>query len=183
MRAGLRLDDVVTAVCDLLDVALGCPSNVEQTDVSQMLAQELEAHQDAVVMRGVELRLEGESGVVCAADCVSLRRAIRALLQNATSRSPRESLARAAVVSTPRGVQISVRDGVSRCVTPADDSLVPRGAEERVADARSNLGLAIAAAVANAHGGGLVLTDAPGGGLEARIELLRVPRPRQGSSG
>jgi signal transduction histidine kinase len=173
LRAGSRLDEVVTLVCDLVELACGCPVDLEPVEVSRLVAEEVEALRDRAAERRVRLVLSDTGEVATTADPDRLRRAVRALLEKATEHAPDGSVVHATAVRTRSGVRIAVRGrglatrDARRATTQPPDPIVPvQGATTCL-----GLGLALASAVASAHGGRLVLANLPGGILESRLEL------------
>jgi signal transduction histidine kinase len=173
LRAGLRLDEVVSLVCDLVEVACGCPGDPEPVDISQLVAHEVEAHQDSAAVRGVRLVITGTGDIAFTADPSRLRRAVRAMLQNATTRAPGGSVVRVAAGHAKEEVRITVRadDPVAFAGRGPVQQAVEQGALAEGATTSLGLDLAFASAFASAHGGRFVLTDIPGGGHEARLDL------------
>jgi signal transduction histidine kinase len=177
LRAGARLEDVVTSICDLVDVACGCPGQLASVDVSELLAREVDACGAAATARDVRLLLDGTGDVVCAAYPERLRSAIRALLENAIAYAPCGSVVHATATSAATGVRIAVRGRVDVPLAGQEPAaeLFGRIALTQDAEIRAGLGLALAGAVASRHGGRMVLLEIPAGGLETRLELATDP--------
>jgi len=137
---------------------------------------EVAALADAVVEEfhdmGVDVTFEPSPRVPLEVQPILLRRAIRNLIDNAVKYGTR---ARVRVVAAGRGAAIEVDDDGPGI--PADRIETVTRPFERLEGSRSRdtggagLGLAIAQAVAEGHGGRLELTNRPGGGLRARILL------------
>jgi signal transduction histidine kinase len=174
LRGGQRLKDMVVGICDLVDAACVHPDTMEPVDVSELLAEEAAAHRDRAALRGVRLSVAGDRGVTSVVDSSRLRRALRELLDNAVTYAPDHSAVRVAATIAVTGIRIAVRDqgaGINRADRERLVRPFERGTRTRQPTAGLGMGLALASAVASGHGGQLVLTDAPGGGLEASLEL------------
>jgi signal transduction histidine kinase len=123
--------------------------------------------------RGIRLRLETASSACVVGSAMLLERALDNLLSNAIKFSPDGGEVELGVRAGADRAVLSVRDhgpGV-----PPDElaSLFRpffRGSNAARADGHG-LGLAIVQRVAKAHGGQAAAANAPGGGLEVRLEL------------
>jgi signal transduction histidine kinase len=173
-RGGQRLTDMVVGICDLVDAACVHPDTMAPVDVSELLAHEVSAHRSRAALRGVRLSVAGDRGVTYVVDSGRLGRALRELLDNAVTYAPDESAVRVAVTNAVTGIRIAVRDqgtGIDRADRERLVRPFERGTHPRQSAAGLGMGLGLASAVASGHGGQLVLTDAPGGGLEASLYL------------
>lgn len=120
-------------------------------------------------------RLEG--------DHVALREMLRNLVDNALRHAPDSLVEIHAVSSAPRRLTLQVADrgpGIPDAEKPLVLERFGRGTNAR-ATAGSGLGLSIAKAVAENHGGSLTLRNRPGGGLLACVILPLNPRPPKAS--
>jgi two-component system sensor histidine kinase SenX3 len=182
LRGGQRLKDVVVGICDLVEAACVHPDTMVPIDVSELLAQEVAVHRDRAALRGVRLSVACDHGVTCVGDSSRLRRALRELLDNAVTYAPDRSTVRVAATVAVTGIRITVRDqgtGIDRADRERLVRAFERGTHPRQATAGLGMGLGLVSAVASGHGGQLVLTDAPGGGLEASLELPRMTASRE----
>jgi signal transduction histidine kinase len=102
--------------------------------------------------------------------------ALANLLDNAFKYTPPHSPIEIDLVRADGQTQLAVIDHGGGLSDADKARLVARFARGDAARSQpgSGLGLALAAAVARAHGGRLVLTDTPGGGLTARLDLPLV---------
>ena len=118
-----------------------------------------------------EVRVEATGAVVVSGDRDALLRLAWILVDNALRHG-----------AGPVAVRVLGRDGRAELTVADEGPGVPAGDEERIFDrfhradaARSGggagLGLAIARAIAEAHGGRIGATNRPTGGLEIRVEL------------
>jgi len=142
-------------------------------DLDDVVLEEVSRLRDTTSVR---LTTEAVSGGPVLGNRADLRRAVRNLLENAV-RHARHSV----------DLRLSATDGVVRLVVADDGAGVPADDRARIFDrfykadaARgravggSGLGLPIARAIAEAHGGVLELADGDGGEGGARFEL-RLP--------
>jgi signal transduction histidine kinase len=164
------IEDIVHSLDDILSLArVGRPGDPpERTELSALIASVVEEYED--MGKQVEL---GE----CARTVVSmrptwLRRALRNLIDNALRYG-----GGARVSMHPAGKRLSIRiddDGPGIPEADIDRMTDPftRGDPSRnTATGGAGLGLALARAIAEQHGGSLVLANRPEGGLRAEIVL------------
>ena len=116
---------------------------------------------------------EAAEGATVDGDAVALREAVRNLIDNALVYGPADEPIDVTLLREPDGA-FAVRVADRGPGIPDDDKArvlrrFERGRGTRVGG--SGLGLAIAERSAEAHGGGVVLTDRPGGGLVAALRL------------
>jgi signal transduction histidine kinase len=148
------------------DEAAGEPRR--RTDVSALLASLVDDMADA----GLPATMQPAEPIICECQPGALKRALSNLLDNAVKYGKR---AHAAVQRTAQGVEITIDDegpGI------AEDELA-RVFQPfyRVESSRSRetggigLGLAIALSVIQVHGGQLILSNRPDGGLRAAVAL------------
>jgi len=142
------------------------------TDLTEVAARAVGAHASRAAAREVELRLDAGAPVVLQADADRLREVVDNLLDNALRMAPTGSSIR---------VGVSRRDG--RCVLEVEDAGPGLTADEQAqvfepfargaapGGDGAGLGLAIARAVAEAHGGHLGVRSAAGAGAIFRLEL------------
>jgi signal transduction histidine kinase len=177
LRAAERLNDVVVAVADLVDNACVRSHALEVVDISEMVADEVATCRERAAQQGVRLVVSGEPAQQCIADSRRLRRALRALLDNALTCAPDRSTVRVASTTSATGTRITVTqggdgtdaDGRARLARPSGPRTHPR---QPAAD--QEMALALASAVAAWHGGRLVLSERLGQGVQALIELPRT---------
>jgi signal transduction histidine kinase len=138
--------------------------------------------EDLARARGVELELDGEGPVPVLGERESLASMVDNLINNAIKYSPGNGTVRVRVA----------REGDRAVLTVADQGPgIPPALRERVFDrffrnpdqtqSGSGLGLAIVKSVIDRHGGDVVLDEALGGGLRARVRLplaaAEAPQP------
>ena len=174
LQAAERLSEVVVAVCDLVDIACVDPDAVSFVAVSELVADEVVTYGDRAVRRGARLMVTGEPALRCIADPRRLRRALRALIDNALTYAPDASTVVVRVATSATGTRITVTDsgdGIdlddrARLARPFE-----RGSHPRQLPGGQGMGLAVASAVAAWHGGSLELSQRAGRGFQACIEL------------
>ena len=140
------------------------------TDIAALVQSVVDDLADA----GVPVTIEPVAPLVHACRPDAIKRAVRNLVDNAVKYG---KTAKAAVRATPKAVEITVDDegpGI-----PEHELARVFEPFYRVDESRSRetggvgLGLAIARSIVHAHGGELVLTNRPTGGLRATISLPR----------
>jgi len=164
--AGVALEDLSAA-----GAGLRGPWRIEAVDVTALIAQSVEALRPLALARGVELDLgwRGEAGLF-PADRLRLAQATGNLIANAIEhgRGRVELCGRA----DDAGLEITVTDRGEGLPAPVADLVVrPRGGR-----GRRGRGLAIAAEVAQRHGGRLVARSDEHGSHVA-LELPLRPQP------
>jgi signal transduction histidine kinase len=174
LRAGRRLADVGAGVCDLFDVAFVDPGTADTVQLLDLVSEEVTIFRGVAARRNIDLVLEGDQAVRCVASSARIRRALHELLDNAVRFAPDGSTVRVVVSAVVSGIAITVSDegeGVDaadreRLVRPFE-----RGVNLRHPAAGLGMGLAVASTVAASHGGRLLLSEGPEGGLRASLEL------------
>jgi signal transduction histidine kinase len=174
LRSGLRLNDVVAGIGELIDVACAGTNVRDTVDVSRVLADEVASYRDRAAARGIRLDVAAGGAGSCVASPSRLRRALRELLDNAVTYAPDRSTVCVTATVTVTGIRITVRDDGTGIDRAERDRLVrpfERGTHPRQEPAGLGMGLALAAAIAAGHRGRLVLADSQGGGFEASLHL------------
>lgn len=97
---------------------------------------------------------------------------VQNLVGNAIQHSPNQSAINITLAATPQNVQITVDDQGEGIPIKERKKVIERF-QRAGPGAGSGLGLSIVERLVNRHGGTLLLEDAPGGGLRARIVLQR----------
>jgi two-component system, OmpR family, sensor kinase len=174
-RMSLMVDDMLV----LARLGQGRPLESAQVDL-QAIARDAVADAHAVAPQRA-IRLDAPAPVVVTGDDTRLRQAVGNLIRNALVHTPSE---------TPIEVALSTRDGVATMsVVDHGPGLKPDDAGRvfepfyRADPSRSRdsggagLGLSIVAAVVDAHGGQVKVSDTPGGGATFEVELPLKPPP------
>jgi signal transduction histidine kinase len=167
-----EIDAMVAATLQLArDEARAEPRR--RTDLTALLASTVHDMADT----GLPVAMQPAAPVVYDCQPAALKRALANLLDNAVKYGKQ---ARAAIVSTPRAIEITIDDDGPGI--PADELARVFQPFYRLEGSRSRetggigLGLAIALSVVQAHGGELTLANRPEGGLRASVMLpIRAP--------
>ena len=151
-------------------------------DVADFLHETAARWRPMADRRHVQLDVDAPDSGMVVADPDLLRRVMDNLIDNATRHSPAGTSVRLTGAPTPGGWNIEVGDQGPGIPAAARAALFERFA--RVDDARARdgsgagLGLALSRAIAESHGGSLLLVDPNGRGATFRLFLPRSPSPR-----
>jgi signal transduction histidine kinase len=162
-----EMDSMIAATLEFArDEAAAEPRR--RTDLAALLASVVDDMADT----GLPVAMEPAQPIVCECQPVALKRALSNLIDNAVKYGKR---AHATIRSTPQEVEITIDDegpGI-----PEDELARVFQPFYRVEGSRSRetggigLGLAIATSIIQTHGGKLILSNRPEGGLHARLTL------------
>jgi heavy metal sensor kinase len=133
--------------------------------------------------RGVRVDWEGPGDVETSGDERRLRQLLSNLLDNAVRHTPSGGAVRVALAVRQAGLEVSVRDGGAGVPAADRERIFERFVRldaSRPAAEGAGLGLPIARAIAEAHGGTLVLA---GGDSSGSTFLLRLPPPPVAAAG
>lgn len=177
MRAMVRaIDESSRAAGQLLDHAM-ITFRADHLDLQNIdlvaLVEDLVLRLTPIAeMKDLELRLQSDTKVNYLCDPILIQNAIRNLVDNALKYSPSESRVDIQVTAEPN-VQIIVRDSGPGFAHAEVDTLTTRFKRGSNAEGTigSGLGLTIAADVATAHGGTLILKNRAEGGACATLSL------------
>jgi len=164
------IEDIVHSLDDILSLArVGRPGDQpERTELSALIASVVEEYEDM----GKQVELGDCARTVVSMRPTWLRRALRNLIDNALRYG---GVAR--VSMHPAGKDLSIRiDDDGPGIPEADigrmtDPFTRGDPSRNTATGGAGLGLALARAIAEQHGGSLVLANRPEGGLRAEIVL------------
>jgi signal transduction histidine kinase len=163
-RVGRALEDL-----DAARAGRRARDRVGVVDVGCLLAQQALAWQPAARERGRRLRVAAASGLLVEGDPVRIAQAVGNLLANAIEHGGEDVELRAA--RAPDGVRIEVRDDGAGLPAPIGAIT----AKPRAGQGRRGRGLAIAAQIAERHGGRLAAAPSPRG---ARLTIV-LPAARR----
>ncbi|NDY42944.1 HAMP domain-containing histidine kinase [Dissulfurirhabdus thermomarina] len=172
-----RCTALFNALLDLSEAEAGLLRlRVEPMDVGALLGELAAFFGPAARDRGIELLVEAPgpgAPAAVAADRVRLRQALANLLENAIRFTPPGGRIRLWAEAGPGGLGLLVQDS-GPGVPPADRERIfrrfTRGDPSRAGSGRG-LGLALARAYVEAHGGRLTLEEHPGPGARFRLWL------------
>jgi two-component system phosphate regulon sensor histidine kinase PhoR len=178
-RNAVRLRHLVS---DLLQVAQvrdgGLQVSRSATDLGGLVRDAVEAARPLAAAGGVAVRVEAERGLVAMVDGRRLRQVIDNLLSNAIKYTDRGGSVTLGLRSTEAGVELLVADtgiGIDAAELERLFTRFFRGqqARERMAPG-AGLGLNIARAIVEAHGGTIEVRSEPGVGSTFRVLLPYV---------
>ncbi len=150
------------------------PLRVEPVALGPLLGELASAFAAAATAAGGSVAAIVPAGLAARADPDRLRQAVAALLDNAARHAPGTPITLEAS-RRPAGVRIEVRDGGAG-IADADlphvfDRFYQADVSRDRAAGTSGLGLAIAKAIADAHGGSVGAANLPSGGARFWIDL------------
>jgi two-component system OmpR family sensor kinase len=164
---------------DLLVLARGESVALEPARMAlkadESLREVAEAHMGRAARKGVRLEVTAVAPITVRADPELLRRALGNLVENALLYGSEGGSVELSCDSDPDGVEFRVVDhgpGIPLAERARVFDRFFRGAAGRRAARGAGLGLAIAAAIAEGHGGGVVLEETRDGGATL---VLRIP--------
>jgi signal transduction histidine kinase/DNA-binding response OmpR family regulator len=187
-RSGDHLLALINDVLDLTKIEAGrIDLMIEPFDLGVALAESVEGLRPLADRKGIEMVLDAHAGKI-SADRGRLRQIVYNLLSNAIKFTPEEgrvsveaswhgSEARIAVMDTGVGIATDDLDRIFEEFSQVGDL--------KAREAGTGLGLALSRRLAEAHGGEIVVTSAPGAGsrFEVRLpesraaEVAQTPQP------
>ena len=151
------------------------PLEKQLVQLSELLAEKVEAARDEATARGVRLSLSADPGCECLADRGHLSRVFDALISNALTYTPEGGQVEIRAENQVGSLLVEVEDsGIG--VSPAEQRRLfdpffrGTGATSQVIDG-IGMGLTIAKAIVAAHGGRIELESSNGLGSTFRVEL------------
>lgn len=172
LREARRMGGIVEELSSFARPARGLA--VRRVDPTALAADVLALHEGLAAQRAIELRLETSATAGVAADPRKLTQVLVNLIQNALDAAPARG--RVVLRVVPRedgGVTFTVDDDGPGLAPEMRDRLFVPGATTKAAG--NGLGLRIARAIAQQHGGSLTIGEAPGGGCRAVFQLPATP--------
>lgn len=164
------VEEMGRMLAEYLEFARGQRSEAASaTDITKLLEHVV----SDMVRQGLKVKLEAESGVTATVRAQALRRAVNNLVDNAATYG-----GQVRVTAHTMGPQLEITvddDGPGIPAHQREEAFRPF---RRLDDARNQdagggvgLGLSISRDIARAHGGDIILSDSPMGGLRARLTL------------
>jgi PAS domain S-box-containing protein len=177
-RAANDLKELADTITDLSDLHAHTLVTRRYANVADVLRDAVASHREPGGARGVVLVPEIPPELPAFVDPRAIRRAVVELLRNASTYAPAGSNVRVRVDDDELTVRVSVCDDGSGIPAAEVDRLIQpfeRGNHPMQPVNSRGLGLAVANAVAVAHGGELVLQPGADRGLCASLVLPRNP--------
>ena len=151
------------------------PLQRRDTDLAELVRRAGASHAARASATGFDLHVDANGAVVARVDPDRIRQALDDLLDNAFRHAGPGVTVRVAAERNGTNASVSVEDdgpglpGDALSANAAPDGSAPE------AQPRMGLGLAVVRAVAEAHGGSLVLENRPAGGARATITVPAPP--------
>jgi signal transduction histidine kinase len=171
-----RLQHLLEALLDISAAEAGALKlNRDRIDVRALVDRAVDLYREVAEEKGIAIVVEQPAPAECDADAIRLGQAINNLLDNALKYTPRGGRVTLALREEPAAVVLTVadngpgvppgeRDAVFRRLYRGDASRSQRGL---------GLGLSLVKAIVEAHGGTVVIDNAPGGGARFTVRLPR----------
>lgn len=166
-----RIDALNTVIEDLLTFARLREPRIAPVDVSGLLSDVVKGLSYDPSLARITFDLEIGSSVELPGDVNQLRSLFTNILMNAAQSMPQGGIVEVRTGAQPSGWRVSIRD---------HGPGIPPEVRERVFEPfyttkhrGTGLGLPTARRIADAHGGSVLLDDAPGGGTAVSITLPR----------
>lgn len=156
-------------------------AELEQFDLGEEARLRLVRERAKARRRAVELALETRGDLHLCGDREALMLALSNLVSNAIDWSPEGGRVVAALEGGPQGVEVTVDDAGPGVPLPERERVFEpfyRGPAAQGRRLGYGLGLSIARAAVEAHGGTIEISTSPAGGARLRISLARVGRSR-----
>jgi two-component system OmpR family sensor kinase len=172
-RMGILVEDLLT----LARQEEGPDREPEPVDLADLARDAVADARATAPERTIELRAEGPA--VITGDQLGLRQVLANLLRNAIIHTPDPTPIEVSIEREPGWVTLSVSDHGPGVPAEARKQLFERFWRKEAGRERgrggAGLGLAIVDGVVSAHGGGVSITDTPGGGATFKVRLPATP--------
>jgi signal transduction histidine kinase len=170
-----QLDRLLDGLLVLARTDHGALTGPAVADLSDLAGQALAARAADIAAKDLRVTEDLESGLAVRGDTALLARMVGNIVDNAVYHNEEHGRIRVEACREGGEVRLDVHSG-GPMLDPDEVQRLTRpfqrlGADRTVNAQGSGLGLTIAAAVADAHGGGLELVAAPTSGLHVRITL------------
>jgi two-component system cell cycle sensor histidine kinase PleC len=175
VQSGQGLLELISDILDMSKIESGELVLARETiSPSEIASEIMRIVEPRAIERRIRLLRDIEEGITVQADRRALKRTLLNLLSNAIRFNTDGGAARLRVRSTPEAIVFAVEDtGIG--IAPQDIpklgkpfvQLEREGAEQR----GTGLGLAVAKALVEMHGGGLAIESAPGKGTIVRFSI------------
>jgi signal transduction histidine kinase len=179
-RLGAAVERAIHLVEQLLALARSEPQDAspgfDTVDLSAAAAEGISDAHELALSRHIDLGLDATPNLKIHGDREALRVLVRNLVDNAVRYTPPHGSVQVRCCSTADEAVLEVTD-TGPGIAPADRERVFDRFYRRAAalESGTGLGLAIVKAIAERHGARVALSEAPGGGLRARLSFPRAP--------
>jgi signal transduction histidine kinase len=177
-RATARMDRLIRDILEVarIDAGRSLPIEARCADVGPCVKEVCEAHAFLAQGAGVRLVCDVEPGLPPArADCDRIAQVLANLIGNALKFTPAGGEVSVEAQAEEDAIMIAVSDsGPGMSSDELDRVFDPYWQAQRTASLGSGLGLKIAKAIVDAHGGSIQVESAPGQGTTFRFRLPRA---------
>ena len=147
--------------------------NRSRVDLGTLATRALDLYREVAEEKNIAMTLETAGTAIVDADAIRLGQAVNNLVDNALKYSPAGGRVTLAVASDPSAAVITVTDNGPGVVAAERTAIFRRFYRSDASRSQRGfgLGLSLAKAIVEAHGGTIAVEDAPGGGSRFTVSL------------
>jgi signal transduction histidine kinase len=182
--SGIHLLDLISDILDMAKIEAGKTElHFERVDLAGTIEDCARLLAERARNAGVELIMEvPETGVPLIADSRAIKQIVLNLLSNAVKFTPRGGHIWATAGNEDGRTNLCVRDdgiGIPKDALPRLGRPFEQVAtDSNIAKGGTGLGLALVSALAQKHGGAMIIQSVEGEGTAVTVELAQDPRPQ-----